>query len=254
MEIFCCKTKYLPSIYSQVQRILRRFLPKTGIRIFSSLLNTTHTLYNSSRKVTYVLNANTGSYRCSKIGVIGHVSPLNCVLKSRNDNATLKGHLVTSCLGNVLGRGLYGTFARRCTLARTSIVQGICQRPSTGHFLTSFAPFLVGREARPSIRHVLARYFSSFFREGMGHCSMPGSMPMRFIKNVTTSFPRRLGRATRGFKGAAKLVVRRPVRGVVGCRVRAVRGSNFALTGPWGDTFSRRVYCVTWAFAYIRLG
>lgn len=105
-----CNTKYTFARGGRVvHHSIAHCLP-IPIRINDSLLTTTHTLYKSDPNVTYVLKANSGSYLCSKGNVIGDVSPLNFILKSRKDNTMLKGLLIKSILGGRLPTTLRRTF------------------------------------------------------------------------------------------------------------------------------------------------
>lgn len=198
---------------------LTRGFPGTGVLIRDSLLNTTRTLYNGATKVTYVLKAKSGSYFCSKGGVATGVSPLKCVLKSRNDKTMLKGHLMNSLLGRRLPSSLYRSFLGRCSLAPTLVLSGMCQRPLTGHFLTNLAPFLFTRGREPRVQGLLVSYFASFFAHGIVRCRCR-SVLMRFANSVTFFFRRRMGRTTLELGISVKGILGDPLRKLGSCRFR----------------------------------
>lgn len=213
-----CKTKYIPSGIPVVRGTLSLRLGIGGnVRIGASVLTIAHDLYKRGPNVTYVLKANSGSYFCSNRGVIGGISPLKFVLKSRNDNTMLKGLLMNSVLGGRVAPRLGRGFVGGANLAPPRVVSHMCHRPFPGHFLTDLSPFLTRGVRRPSIRALILNDFGTFLGHGIVRCSCRGC-PTRFVNSITCRCRRMLRRTTRRLKMRVKIVIGDPVRNLVAFR------------------------------------
>lgn len=152
--------------------------------------------------------------------------PLNCILNSRNDNTALKHGLI----GNVFGKcvPLQSRFLTTRKLACRRVVHQICQRPCTGHFLTSFTPFIRTRLSHPSVESVITEDFTSFTKHGLDHC--PTRLPITYINNITTTFKSLLHRALAHYNHRIIAVIHSPTTKLARCRCKGRGGqANFNL-------------------------
>lgn len=244
-SICFCNTKYAPRGTPILQQTVTSDLPIVkGVGTGSSVLTTTHKLYKRRTNVTYVLNANSGSYFCGNRRVVDGVSPLKFVLNSRKDNTMLNGLLMNSMLGGRLPSAVGRTFLGRFSLAIPRVVSQICHRPFPGHFLTDLSPFLTRRLSRPTVHALILGDFVTFLHEGMVRCSC-GRCPTRFVNSITRYCGSVLRRTTRRAKVRINGVLRDPVRKLVRCRrgwflcLRLVNGRRFMLyEWPGGRHFA----------------
>lgn len=234
----CCNTKYDSCRGGGVLNtsLITRF--GAPVRIRDSLLTTTHNLFGYRTKVTYVLNAKSGSYFCSNGVVIGGIGTTKCVLKSRNDKTILKGLFLTSLLGKLTPGRLTGRFRRGFHVSIGSIVRSMCGLPFPGHFLKAVTCFLKSCVSGRCMCGLLAGGLHDFFGHGMYRCSCVGC-PVHFMNSLTCTCPSVLRRMTRRFKMRVSIVRRAPVGNLVRFRSVGVRRSwghtrcLGGISGPW---------------------
>lgn len=172
-------------IKNQVINALKRNMPKvTKIEVESDLLAAARALCQHNPGIACILG--TGSNSCYYDGekVVENVSPLGYILGDEGSGAVLGKLLVGDVLKKQLPEHLCEKFLKEYNLDRNTIIDRVYRKPAANRFLAQFAPFLQHNIKEPSIRALVLRSFTDFFKRNVASYPNYKTLPCNFVGSI----------------------------------------------------------------------
>ena len=172
-------------IKNQVVNALKRNMPNvTKIEVDSDLLAAARALCQHEPGIACILG--TGSNSCYYDGekVVDNVSPLGYILGDEGSGAVLGKLLVGDVLKKQLPEHLCEKFLKEYNLDRNTIIDRVYRKPAANRFLAQFAPFLQHNIKEPSIRALVLRSFTDFFKRNVASYPNYKTLPCNFVGSI----------------------------------------------------------------------
>lgn len=144
----------------------------------------------AQREAGIVCILGTGSNACRYDGqqIVETAGGLGFILGDEGSGAAIGKELIRSFLNREMPEALCEELNKQYHLTRDNILQSVYQLPYPNRFLATFAPFAFEYRKEPSIRGVLDRQFSLFFKRCVLLLEGSQDLPIHFVGSVAAYF------------------------------------------------------------------
>lgn len=132
----------------------------------------------------------TGSNACRYDGqqIVETAGGLGFILGDEGSGAAIGKELIRAFLNREMPEALCEELNKQYHLTRDNILQSVYQLPYPNRFLATFAPFAFEHRGEPSIREVLDRQFSLFFKRCVLLLEGSQGLPIHFVGSIAAYF------------------------------------------------------------------
>jgi N-acetylglucosamine kinase-like BadF-type ATPase len=194
-----CKAEDQRRRMNQLLRLM--FQEATQVQVETDLLAAARSM--SQRQPGIVCILGTGSNACRYDGqqIVETAGGLGFILGDEGSGAAIGKELIRFFLNREMPEELRESLNKQYHLTRDNILQSVYQLPYPNRFLATFAPFAHEHRQEPSIRALLDRQFSLFFRRNV--LLLEGSqqgLPIHFVGSVAQHFQEEIIRNAADFQ------------------------------------------------------
>lgn len=181
-----CKAEEQKRRMNQLLRLM--FQEATQVQVETDMLAAARALAQREAGIVCILG--TGSNACRYDGqqIVETAGGLGFILGDEGSGAAIGKELIRSFLNREMPEALREELNKQYHLTRDNILQSVYQLPYPNRFLSTFAPFAFEHRHEPSIKAVLDRQFSSFFRRCVLLLEGSQDLPIHFVGSVAAYF------------------------------------------------------------------
>lgn len=208
-----CKAEDQKRRMNQLLRLM--FQEATHVQVETDMLGAARAMAQREAGIVCILG--TGSNACRYDGeqIIETAGGLGFILGDEGSGAAIGKELIRSFLNREMPGDLGEELNKQYHLTRDNILQSVYQLPYPNRFLATFAPFAFEHRQEPSIREVLDRQFSLFFKR----CVLPleGSqkLPIYCVGSVAEYFKEEITRSALPLGLNLALIQQDPMPGLI---------------------------------------
>jgi len=181
-----CKAEDQKRRMNQLLRLL--FQEATQVQVETDMFAAARAAAQREAGIVCILG--TGSNACRYDGqqIVETAGGLGFILGDEGSGAAIGKELIRAFLNREMPEALCEELNKQYHLTRDNILQSVYQLPYPNRFLATFAPFAFEHRGEPSIREVLDRQFSLFFKR----CVLPleggQGLPIHFVGSIAAYF------------------------------------------------------------------
>lgn len=181
-----CKAEDQKRRMNQLLRLL--FQEATQVQVETDMFAAARAAAQREAGIVCILG--TGSNACRYDGqqIVETAGGLGFILGDEGSGAAIGKELIRSFLNREMPEALCEELNKQYHLTRDNILQSVYQLPYPNRFLATFAPFAFEHRREPSIREVLDRQFSLFFKRCVLPLENSGGLPVHFVGSIAKYF------------------------------------------------------------------
>lgn len=177
----------IPEKIKNIRNALYESFPIKKIDVYSDLIAAAHALCKNNPGIACILG--TGSNSCEWDGkkIIKQIPPLGFILGDEGSGATLGKLLIGNALKDQLSEGLKEKLLAQFNLTPATIIDKVYRHTFPSRFLASFSPFILEHIEDKSIRRIVKKSFSDFFKKNVMQYDFQGKR-VNFVGSIAFYF------------------------------------------------------------------